>query len=69
MADRTYIQPMTPKLVERVLEKERPDALLPTTGGQTALYLAVALAESGVLDKYGIELIGAKLEAIKKAED
>lgn len=69
MADRTYITPMTPELVEQVLEKERPDALLPTMGGQTALNLAVALAESGVLEKYGIELIGAKLDAIKKAED
>lgn len=69
MADRTYIEPMTPELVEQVLEKERPDALLPTMGGQTALNLAVALAESGVLDKYGVELIGAKLDAIKKAED
>ncbi|XP_009591881.1 carbamoyl phosphate synthase arginine-specific large chain, chloroplastic [Nicotiana tomentosiformis] len=69
MADRTYIEPMTPELVEQVLERERPDALLPTMGGQTALNLAVALAESGVLDKYGVELIGAKLGAIKKAED
>ncbi|CAH9109023.1 unnamed protein product [Cuscuta epithymum] len=69
MADRTYIEPMTPELVEQVLEKERPDALLPTMGGQTALNLAVALAESGALDKYGVELIGAKLDAIKKAED
>ncbi|CAK9172500.1 unnamed protein product, partial [Ilex paraguariensis] len=69
MADRTYIEPMTPELIEQVLEKERPDALLPTMGGQTALNLAVALAESGALDKYGVELIGAKLEAIKKAED
>ncbi|GLT46323.1 hypothetical protein SLA2020_200850 [Shorea laevis] len=69
MADRTYITPMTPELVEQVLEKERPDALLPTMGGQTALNLAVALAESGVLEKYGVELIGAKLDAIKKAED
>lgn len=69
LADRTYITPMTPELVEQVLEKERPDALLPTMGGQTALNLAVALAESGVLEKYGVELIGAKLEAIKKAED
>ncbi|XP_004241264.3 carbamoyl phosphate synthase arginine-specific large chain, chloroplastic [Solanum lycopersicum] len=68
-ADRTYIEPMTPDLVEQVLENERPDALLPTMGGQTALNLAVALAESGVLDKYGVELIGAKLDAIKKAED
>lgn len=69
MADRTYITPMTPELVEQVLEAERPDALLPTMGGQTALNLAVALAESGALEKYGVELIGAKLEAIKKAED
>ncbi|XVF70123.1 hypothetical protein PTKIN_Ptkin11bG0137100 [Pterospermum kingtungense] len=69
MANRTYITPMTPELVEQVLEKERPDAILPTMGGQTALNLAVALAESGVLEKYGVELIGAKLDAIKKAED
>ncbi|XP_061354966.1 carbamoyl-phosphate synthase large chain, chloroplastic [Gastrolobium bilobum] len=69
LADRTYITPMTPELVEQVLEAERPDALLPTMGGQTALNLAVALAESGALEKYGVELIGAKLEAIKKAED
>ncbi|KAL4365671.1 hypothetical protein AHAS_Ahas07G0129400 [Arachis hypogaea] len=69
MADRTYITPMTPELVEQVLEAERPDALLPTMGGQTALNLAVALSESGALEKYGVELIGAKLEAIKKAED
>ncbi|KAL2630853.1 hypothetical protein R1flu_015539 [Riccia fluitans] len=68
-ADRTYITPMTPELVEKVLEKERPDALLPTMGGQTALNLACALAESGALNKYGVELIGAKLDAIKKAED
>ncbi|KAE9587942.1 hypothetical protein Lal_00002698 [Lupinus albus] len=69
LADRTYITPMTPELVEQVLEAERPDALLPTMGGQTALNLAVALAERGTLEKYGIELIGAKLDAIKKAED
>lgn len=69
LADRTYITPLTPELVQQILEKERPDALLPTMGGQTALNLAVALAESGALDKYGVELIGAKLEAIKKAED
>ncbi|KAH9314401.1 hypothetical protein KI387_023028 [Taxus chinensis] len=69
MADKTYITPMTPELVEQVLEKERPDALLPTMGGQTALNLAVALAERGSLEKYGVELIGAKLEAIKKSED
>ncbi|KAA8544000.1 hypothetical protein F0562_021823 [Nyssa sinensis] len=69
LADRTYITPMTPELVEQVLEQERPDALLPTMGGQTALNLAVALAERGALEKYGVELIGAKLDAIKKAED
>ncbi|KAI3925776.1 hypothetical protein MKX01_003335 [Papaver californicum] len=69
LADRTYITPMTPELVAQVIEKERPDALLPTMGGQTALNLAVDLAQSGVLEKYGVELIGAKLDAIKKAED
>lgn len=68
-ADRTYIEPLTPELVEKVIEKERPDALLPTMGGQTALNLAVALAKNGVLEKYGVELIGAKLPAIEKAED
>ncbi|KAL0695731.1 hypothetical protein Bca4012_062911 [Brassica carinata] len=68
-ANRTYIAPMTPDLVEQVISKERPDALLPTMGGQTALNLAVALAESGALERYGVELIGAKLDAIKKAED
>ena len=68
-ADRTYIEPLTPELVERVIAKERPDALLPTMGGQTALNLAVTLAKSGVLDRYGVELIGAKLDAIEKAED
>ncbi|MCC5614486.1 carbamoyl-phosphate synthase large subunit [Nostoc sp. CHAB 5836] len=68
-ADRTYIEPLTPELVEKVIEKERPDALLPTMGGQTALNLAVTLAKNGVLEKYGVELIGAKLPAIEKAED
>lgn len=68
-ADRTYIEPLTPEIVEKVIAKERPDALLPTMGGQTALNLAVALAKNGVLEKYGVELIGAKLEAIEKAED
>lgn len=68
-ANRTYIAPMTPELVEQVIAKERPDALLPTMGGQTALNLAVALAENGALERYGVELIGAKLDAIKKAED
>jgi carbamoyl-phosphate synthase large subunit len=68
-ADRTYIEPLTPELVEKVIAKERPDALLPTMGGQTALNLAVSLAQNGVLDKFGVELIGAKLPAIEKAED
>ncbi|NEO97784.1 MAG: carbamoyl-phosphate synthase large subunit [Symploca sp. SIO2E9] len=68
-ADRTYIEPLTPEIVEKVIEKERPDALLPTMGGQTALNLAVDLSKNGVLEKYGVELIGAKLEAIEKAED
>ncbi len=69
MADRTYIEPLTVEAVAKIIEKERPDALLPTLGGQTALNLAVALGEEGVLDRYGVELIGAKLDAIKKAED
>jgi carbamoyl-phosphate synthase large subunit len=68
-ADRTYIEPLTPDFVEKVIAKERPDALLPTMGGQTALNLAVALAKNGALDKYNVELIGAKLPAIEKAED
>ena len=69
MADRTYIEPITPEIVEKIIARERPEALLPTLGGQTGLNIAVTLAETGVLDKYGVELIGAKLEAIKKAED
>ncbi|BAZ08138.1 carbamoyl-phosphate synthase large subunit [Calothrix sp. NIES-3974] len=69
MADRTYIEPLTPELVEKVIAKERPDALLPTMGGQTALNIAVALAKNGALERYGVELIGAKLAAIEKAED
>lgn len=68
-ADRTYIEPLTPDMVEKVIAKEKPDALLPTMGGQTALNLAVALAKNGVLAKYGVELIGAKLPAIEMAED
>jgi len=68
-ADRTYIEPVTPEILARIIEKERPDAVLPTLGGQTALNTAVAVAEMGVLDKFGVELIGAKLPAIKKAED
>ena len=69
MADATYIEPITPEVVTRIIEKERPDVLLPTMGGQTALNTALALHESGVLDKYNVELIGAKPEAIEKAED
>jgi carbamoyl-phosphate synthase large subunit len=68
-ADRTYIEPLTPEIVEKVIEVERPDALLPTMGGQTALNIAVDLAKAGVLDKYGVDLIGADLAAIEKAED
>ena len=68
-AHRTYIEPITADTVELVIAKERPQALLPTLGGQTALNVSVELAESGVLDKYGVELIGAKLPAIQKAED
>lgn len=68
-ADRTYIEPLTPELVALIIERERPDALLPTMGGQTALNLAVALAKNGTLDKYNVELIGAKLPAIEMAED
>jgi len=69
LADATYIEPITPEFVEKIIDRERPDVLLPTMGGQTALNTAVALAESGVLERYGVELIGAKLEAIRKAED
>ncbi|NPA15848.1 MAG: carbamoyl-phosphate synthase large subunit [Deferribacteres bacterium] len=69
MASVTYIEPLTVESVARIIERERPDALLPTLGGQTALNLAVELGEEGVLDRYGVELIGAKLDAIKKAED
>src|SRR5215475_8416013 len=68
-ADRTYIEPVTPEFVELVIERERPDALLPTMGGQTALNVAMALAERGVLEKYGVELIGASAHAIRVAED
>jgi carbamoyl-phosphate synthase large subunit len=68
-ADRTYVEPLTPEFVAKVIERERPDAMLPTVGGQTGLNLAVALAEDGTLERYGVELIGAKLPAIKTAED
>ncbi len=69
MATRTYIEPITPAAVEKVIELERPDALLPTLGGQTALNCAVELAQSGVLDKYGVEMIGCDVDAINKGED
>ncbi len=68
-ADRTYIEPITPEWVEKIIERERPQALLPTLGGQTGLNVSVSLAESGVLDRYGVELIGASHQAISKAED
>ncbi|HOU21723.1 MAG TPA: carbamoyl-phosphate synthase large subunit [Kiritimatiellia bacterium] len=69
MADRTYVEPITPEAVEKIIASERPDALLPTLGGQTGLNTAVALAESGVLARYGVEMIGASLPVIHKAED
>ena len=69
MAHRTYIEPLTAEFVAKVIERERPDAMLPTVGGQTGLNLAVQLAEDGTLDRHGVELIGAKLPAIKTAED
>ena len=69
LADATYIEPITPEIVAKIIEKERPDALLPTMGGQTGLNTALAVADLGVLDKYGVELIGARREAIEMAED
>ncbi len=69
LADATYIEPITPEIVEKIIARERPDALLPTMGGQTALNVAMQLAKTGVLDKYGVELIGARAEVIDRAED
>src|SRR6187551_1879098 len=69
LADRTYVEPLSLAFAEEVIRKERPDALLSTVGGQTGLNLSIALAEAGVLERYGVELIGAKVESIKKAED
>ena len=69
IADRTYVEPLTPEVLEKIIERERPDAVLPTVGGQTALNLAVALSENGTLEKYGVELIGASVDAIMLAED
>src|SRR5690606_31209354 len=68
-AHRTYIEPLVPEVIEAIIEKERPDAILPTLGGQTALNLALALHARGTLEKYGVELIGAKVEAIRKGEE
>ncbi|MCF8038733.1 MAG: carbamoyl-phosphate synthase large subunit [Desulfohalobiaceae bacterium] len=68
LADSTYLEPITPEIVARIIDKERPDALLPTLGGQTALNIGVTLAEQGILEWYGVELIGASLPAIQKAE-
>jgi carbamoyl-phosphate synthase large subunit len=69
LADATYIEPITPEVVAKIIEKERPDALLPTMGGQTGLNTALALADMGVLEKFGVELIGANRQAIEMAED
>src|SRR5512135_2144240 len=69
MAHRTYVEPVTADIVARIVEKERPDALLPTLGGQTGLNTAIQVAEMGVLEKFGVELIGASVDVIKKAED
>src|SRR4051812_24283419 len=69
LADRTYVEPLTTEFLEAIIAKERPDAILPTVGGQTALNLAVDLAEAGILAKYNVKLIGASIEAIKIGED
>ncbi|MFZ0034895.1 MAG: hypothetical protein WAK60_07915, partial [Sedimentisphaerales bacterium] len=68
-ADRTYIEPITPEIVEKIIQRERPDSLLPTLGGQTGLNTAVALAETGVLKKYNVRLLGADLPSIRRAEE
>lgn len=69
MADKIYIEPLTPAFVARIIRKERPDALLPTLGGQTGLNIAMELAKSGILDEYGVEVLGTRLGAIEQAED
>src|SRR5215217_7751587 len=69
IADATYIEPLTPEFVEKVIAEQRPDALLATLGGQTALNIAIGLYENGVLEKYGVQLIGADVEAINRGED
>src|SRR5437016_14175482 len=69
IADRTYIEPLTPEFVELVIERERPDALLAGLGGQTALNLAVELSDRGVLERYGVQILGTPVESIRTAED
>ena len=69
MADRTYVEPLTPEVLAQIIEKERPDAVLPTVGGQTALNIAIRHGELGILEKYGVELIGASIEAIERGEN
>ena len=69
VADSVYIEPLTVPVISRIIEKERPDALLPTLGGQTGLNLAVELVEAGVLEQYEVELLGSSVDSIKKAED
>src|SRR5512137_2966914 len=69
MADRVYVEPLIPEVIEEILKIEKPDVILPTLGGQTGLNLATILSERGILEKYGVELIGADYKAIKKAED
>src|SRR6201988_2986674 len=69
LADATYVEPITPEFVERIIAREKPDALLPTMGGQTALNTAMKLAESDVLARHGVELVGARADVIERAED
>src|SRR5210317_1010764 len=69
MAHKTYIEPLTVESIEKIIEKEKPDALLPNLGGQTGLNLSSELAEAGVLDKYGVKVIGVNIDAIKRGED
>ena len=68
-ADKTYVEPVTPEVVEMIIKKDRPDAILPTMGGQTGLNTALAVAEKGILDLYGVKMIGANMNAIRKAEN
>ena len=69
LADATYVEPLTPEIVERIVERERPDALLPTVGGQTGINLALALDERGTLERFGVEVLGADVEALRLGED